>query len=181
MAKQVLNVGTLNNDKTVDTLRAGGLKIKSNFDEIYTALATDGSNISGGNVLKSGSYADLRNKPNFADIAISGSYDDLLDKPNIVISTATPGSLVGYEGQMAGEIAFDGNNLYVSIADYDGETQIWKYVPWGGGGTTQGYNYTHNQDPTTNGGFSLDNEDPTQATVAYIATHDVNENDIHPF
>ena len=45
MAKQVLNVGTRNNDKSGDTLRAGGLKIKSNFDEIYAALATDGLNI----------------------------------------------------------------------------------------------------------------------------------------
>ena len=65
MAKQILNVGTSNNDKTGDTLRAGGLKIKANFDEIYAALAQDGANISGGNLLKSGSYSDLRNKPDF--------------------------------------------------------------------------------------------------------------------
>ena len=50
MAKQVLNVGTHNNDKSGDTLRAGGLKIKANFDEIYAALANDNINISGGNL-----------------------------------------------------------------------------------------------------------------------------------
>jgi len=181
MAKQILNVGTTNNDKTGDTLRAGGLKIKANFDEIYAALATDGLNISGGNILKTGSYADLNNKPNFATIATSGSFNDLLNKPNLVTTTATPETLVGFEGQTAGQIAFDGNNLYVSTAAYDGTTQIWKYVPWGGSGTTQGYNYTHNQDPTVPGGFSLDNEDPTLATVAYISVLDVNENNIHPF
>ena len=80
MAKQVLNVGVRNNDKTGDTLRAGGLKIKANFDEIYTALANDGNNISGGNLLKSGSWNDLRDKPTYATVATSGSYDDLTDK-----------------------------------------------------------------------------------------------------
>jgi hypothetical protein len=181
MAKQVLNVGTHNNDKSGDTLRAGGLKIKANFDEIYAALANDNINISGGNLLKSGSWNDIRNKPDFKRISTTASFNDLEDKPDLVTATATPGSLIGYQGQSSGQIAFDGNNLYVSTADYDGETQIWKYLPWGGSGTTQGYSYTHNQDPTTNGGFSLDNENPTQATVAYISTHDVNGNDIHPF
>lgn len=181
MAKQILNVGTSNNDKSGDTLRAGGLKIKANFEEIYAALAQDGSNISGGNVLKTGSYADLSNKPEFANIALSGSFDDLLDKPNFVTTTATPENLVGYEGQMAGNIAFDSNNLYVAINSYDGESLIWKTIPWGGGGTSQGYNYNHNQDPTSVGGFSLDNEDPSLATVAYISTSDIDGNDIHPF
>jgi hypothetical protein len=181
MAKQILNAGVTNNDKSGDTLRAGALKIKANFDEIYGALATDGLNISGGNLLKTGSYADLRNKPNFATIATTGSFDDLLDKPSLVTSTATPETLIGFEGQSAGQIAFDGNNLYVSVSAYDGETSIWKYIPWGGGGTTQGYNYAHNQDPTIDGGLSLDNDDPELATVAYVSVKDVNGNDIHPF
>jgi hypothetical protein len=182
MAKQILNVGTSNNDKTGDTLRAGGLKIKANFDEIYAALAQDGANISGGNLLKSGSYSDLRNKPDFANIATSGSYNDLQNKPNISTVVGAPTLLTGSSGDMIGNIAFDGNNLYVAIADYtDGQSNIWKYVPWGGSGTTQGYSYTHNQDPTSTGGFSLDNENPAQATVAYIATTDVDGNDIHPF
>lgn len=182
MAKQILNVGTSNNDKTGDTLRAGGLKIKANFEELYTALANDGSNISGGNLLKSGSYADLRNKPDFADIAVSGSYNDLLDKPNISTVVGAPTLLTGSDGDTIGNIAFDSNNLYVATSDYtDGQANIWKYVPWGGGGTTQGYSYNHNQDPTETGGFSLNDEDPAQANVAYIATTDVDGNDIHPF
>ena len=34
MAKQDLNIGTLANDGTGDTLRDGGTKVKSNFDEL---------------------------------------------------------------------------------------------------------------------------------------------------
>ena len=181
MAKQILNVGTHNNDKTGDTLRAGGLKIKANFDEIYAALAADGMTITGGNLLKSGSWSDIRNKPDFKSISTTASFNDLVDKPALVVATATPGSLVGYQGQQAGEIAFDGNNLYVSVADYDGTSIIWKYIPWGGNGTTQGYTYRHNQNPSIQGGFSLDNSNPAQATAMYISTHDVDGNNIHPF
>ena len=38
MAKQSLNIGTVANDNTGDTLRSGGDKINDNFDEIYTAI-----------------------------------------------------------------------------------------------------------------------------------------------
>ena len=38
MAKQDLNIGTLANDGTGDTLRDGGTKVKANFYELYTAL-----------------------------------------------------------------------------------------------------------------------------------------------
>ena len=35
MAKQTLNIGTLANDGTGDTLRDGGDKIQDNFNELY--------------------------------------------------------------------------------------------------------------------------------------------------
>ena len=38
MAKQTLNVGTLANDNSGDTIRNGGIKINENFDEIYGAV-----------------------------------------------------------------------------------------------------------------------------------------------
>lgn len=181
MAKQVLNVGTSNNDKSGDTLRAGGLKIKANFDEIYNALG-NGTNITGGNLLKTGTWTDVLNKPTFHPISLSGSFDDLEDKPDLVAQIGTPETLFGSIGDLSGRIAYDANNLYVSTADYtDGSTPIWKYVPWGGSGTTQGYRYTHNENPIATGGFSLDNSDPSLATVAYVATTDISNNDIHPF
>ena len=38
MAKQSLSLGTIANDNTGDTLRAGGDKINDNFTEVYSAL-----------------------------------------------------------------------------------------------------------------------------------------------
>ena len=36
MSKQIIDVGILPNDGTGDTLRDAGIKINSNFDQIYT-------------------------------------------------------------------------------------------------------------------------------------------------
>jgi hypothetical protein len=119
MAKQVLNVGLKNNDKTGDTLRAGGLKIKANFDEIYAALALDSVNISGGNLLKTGDYSDLRNKPDFSNVAISGSFYDLESRPDIGIYVGAPPNDEGVDGHVAANMAFDSQNLYVCLADYE--------------------------------------------------------------
>ncbi len=38
MAQQIINIGTIANDNTGDTLRGAGQKINDNFDEIYAAL-----------------------------------------------------------------------------------------------------------------------------------------------
>ena len=44
MAKQTINIGTVANDGTGDSVRAGGDKINDNFTEVYTALG-DGTNL----------------------------------------------------------------------------------------------------------------------------------------
>ena len=44
MAKQTINIGTVANDGTGDSVRAGGDKINDNFTEVYTALG-DGNNL----------------------------------------------------------------------------------------------------------------------------------------
>ena len=124
MAKQILNVGTNNNDKTGDTLRAGGLKIKANFDEIYAALASNGINISGGNVLKTGDYQDLSNKPVFATVATSGDFYDLTDRPDLGIFVGAPANDMGSDGHVAGNMAFDNNFLYVCKEDYVQQDQF---------------------------------------------------------
>ena len=66
MAKQDLNIGTLANDGTGDTLRDGGTKVKANFDELYTALggntvqiAIPGSGVTNGQVLKTDGSGQL--------------------------------------------------------------------------------------------------------------------------
>jgi len=128
MAKQVLNVGTANNDKTGDTLRAGGIKIKSNFEEIYTALASDGINISGGNLLKTGDYSDLINKPSFSNVAISGDFYDLSNRPDLGIFVGAPPNNAGVDGHVAGNMAFDGLNLYVCREDYIQQDQFTNFI-----------------------------------------------------
>jgi hypothetical protein len=119
MAKQILNTGTTNNDKSGDTLRAGGLKIKANFDEIYAALANDGRNISGGDLLKTASYTDLRNLPDFKEISTTASFNDLVDVPElaqyIVMPPDTP---IGADGDKRGNISSDADYVYLCIADY---------------------------------------------------------------
>ena len=44
MAKQSLNLGTVANDNTGDTLRGGGDKINDNFNEVYSAIG-NGTNL----------------------------------------------------------------------------------------------------------------------------------------
>ena len=44
MAKQTINIGTVANDGTGDSVRTGGDKINDNFNEIYTALG-DGNSL----------------------------------------------------------------------------------------------------------------------------------------
>ena len=38
MAQQIINIGTIANDNTGDTLRGAGQKINDNFDELYAAV-----------------------------------------------------------------------------------------------------------------------------------------------
>jgi hypothetical protein len=128
MAKLTLNVGSANNDKTGDTLRAGGLKIKANFDDIYAALASDGVNISGGNVLKTGNYQDLSNKPVFATVATTGDFYDLTDRPDIGIFVGEPPNALGVDGHVSGNLAFGANNLYVCREDYVQQDQFTNFV-----------------------------------------------------
>lgn len=128
MGKLVLNVGAVNNDKTGDTLRAGGLKIKANFEEIYQALATDGVNISGGNLLKTGDYSDLKNKPNFSTVAVSGDFFDLANRPDIGIFVGEPPNDLGVDGHVAGNVAFGANNFYVCREDYVQQAQFTSFV-----------------------------------------------------
>jgi hypothetical protein len=41
MAQQIVNIGTIANDNTGDTLRGAGQKINDNFDELYGSLPID--------------------------------------------------------------------------------------------------------------------------------------------
>ena len=168
MAKQDLNLGTVANDHTGDSIRVAGGKINNNFAELYAALG-NGSILTVSNVAKTGSYNDLLDKPAFngfnivsvptsltspgspRDVAI-GAIDNinylfvctstdtwkiipLRDDPLVQVSA--PNNLYGKLGDRAGLVAYDANNFYYCIADYvDNSTNIWKTIPWGGGGSS---------------------------------------------
>jgi hypothetical protein len=104
MSKQIINVGSIANDGSGDTLRLAGQKINSNFTELYDSFAAvseqasvDWEATSGpakilnkpelATVATSGSYADLSNKP----AVFSGNYADLTNKPHLSLA-ATSGS-----------------------------------------------------------------------------------------
>jgi len=82
MAKQVINVGSIANDGTGDTLRIAGQKINSNFTELYDNFAAASAQVSADWTATSGPAAILH-KPELALVATSGSYDDLANKPTI--------------------------------------------------------------------------------------------------
>lgn len=111
MTKQLINVGTIANDKTGDPLRTAFNKINTNFAELYNVLGngttitlpsvTELNYSSGltGNIQEqldnklnatilapvatSNSYSDLINKPALATVAVTGSYTDLANKPSL--------------------------------------------------------------------------------------------------
>jgi len=112
MTKQLINIGTIANDKTGDPLRIAFGKINTNITELYNALgngtsitltasATELNYVDGvtsniqqqldnklnatvlAQVARSNSYSDLDNKPSLSTVAITGSYTDLTNKPSL--------------------------------------------------------------------------------------------------
>ena len=80
MAKAVINRGSSANDGSGDNLRAGALKINSNFTELYTALG-DGSTLASGNYVTTSDSQILTNK------TISGSANTITNIPNSALAS----------------------------------------------------------------------------------------------
>ena len=91
-----INVGTVANDGTGDTVRAAFQKINAN-NALFAAVALSGAygDLSGkpglAAVALSGAYADLSGKPALATVATTGAYSDLTGKPALA-TVATSGS-----------------------------------------------------------------------------------------
>lgn len=75
MARQTINVGTIANDGTGDSLRTAAVKMNSNFVELYTDLA-GASTVAG-----TGDYNDLLNLPN-----IPSDISELTDTTNALVA-----------------------------------------------------------------------------------------------
>lgn len=95
MAKQELNLGTVANDHSGDSIRVAGTKINGNFTELYNALG-NGSVLTVSAVAKTGVYSDLLGTPPTAP--------ELVSPPMSATSTGT-----------TGQISFDANYIYVCV------------------------------------------------------------------
>jgi hypothetical protein len=59
-------------------------------------------------------------------LAVNGTGQVVVSDDRIVINTSKTATGVGNSGDRAGSISWDGTNLYVCTANYDGSTAIWK-------------------------------------------------------
>jgi hypothetical protein len=127
MTKQIINVGTSANDRTGDTIRAAMIKVKSNFDELYSAYGSTGTVPVLAAVAKSGDYNDLINKPPIPTVVSSFQND-----AGYLATTQSgvPSTSLGRQGDSRGMTAFDDFHFYFCSAPYDGVTNIWKRIAW---------------------------------------------------
>ena len=149
MAKQSLNIGTVANDNTGDTLRSGGDKINDNFDELYTAIGNGTalgitvSNPAVGQVLRYNGSTFTPSNFNSLTSALDVSGNSIISASNGDITLVPNGT--GDVRVTAGSqtTIFDGTTGNVSVAStisYKNE-----YVSLGGApsaASTPGYFFT---------------------------------------
>src|SRR6056300_98920 len=82
MAKQTINIGSVPNDGTGNTLREGGDLINDNFNEIYTAIG-DGTTLTSGTFLTTTNSETVQNK------TISGLNNTLSNIANASLTNST--------------------------------------------------------------------------------------------
>src|SRR6056300_1094400 len=82
MAKQTINIGSVPNDGTGNTLREGGDLINDNFNEIYTAIG-DGTTLTSGTFLTTTNSETVQNK------TISGASNTLSNIGNSSLTNST--------------------------------------------------------------------------------------------
>lgn len=108
MAKQTINVGTVANDRTGDTLRSAFTKINSNFTELYNGQFSGSyTDLTNKPSLFNGDYNNLTNKPSL----FSGDYNNLTNKPTIpadVSDLTDTTNLLGGGNVNTGDVTFDG-------------------------------------------------------------------------
>ena len=75
--------------------------------------------LSGNNLSVTSSNDDLK-------LSASGTGNVVVADDRIVINTSKTPTAIGTAGDVAGSISWDGTNLYVCTADYNGSTAVWK-------------------------------------------------------
>ena len=109
MAKQALGLGTTADDGSGDTLRAGGTKIKENFDELYDLMG-DGTDLSSG-ISATASVITLT-APSIGGVVAGTQTSATIT--TLTSTTVNPGTLSLAAGSItdsSGDISFVNENL----------------------------------------------------------------------
>ena len=108
MSRLTIDTGTAGNAATGDSLRTAFGKVNTNFAELYAgSITTETTN------------ANLT-------LSANGTGQIVINSDRVVVSTSKTATAIGVSGDVAGSISWDGTNLYVCTANYDGSTIIWK-------------------------------------------------------
>ena len=108
MSRLTIDTGTAGNAATGDSLRVAFGKVNNNFAELYSgSITTETTN------------ANLT-------LSANGTGQIVINSDRVVVSTSKTATAIGVSGDVAGSISWDGANLYVCTANYDGSTIIWK-------------------------------------------------------
>jgi len=108
MSRITIDTGTAGNPATGDSLRTAFGKVNTNFAELYSgSITTETTN------------ANLT-------LSANGTGQIVINSDRVVVSTSKTATAIGVSGDVAGSISWDGTNLYVCTANYDGSTAVWK-------------------------------------------------------
>ncbi len=108
MSRLTIDTGTAGNSATGDSLRTAFTKVNTNFAELYSGtITTETTN------------ANLT-------LSANGTGQIVVNGDRLVINTSKTPTATGESGDVAGSISWDGTNLYICTANYDGSTSVWK-------------------------------------------------------
>ena len=108
MSRLTIDTGTEGNPATGDSLRGAFTKVNTNFTELYSGVSPAES-----------TNANLT-------LSANGTGQIVVNGDRIVVSTAKTPTGIGQTGDVAGSISWDGTNLFVCTANYNGSTAVWK-------------------------------------------------------
>ena len=130
MAKQTINIGSSANDGTGTTIRAGGDLINDNFNEIYTAFSSDGSNLST-TVLTIVDESSTESTITYGErLAITGGTNLTSAVSGDSVNLTLNSSVTGLTSVQTETLTNNSGNLLVDSATYITEFR--------GGGSTEG-------------------------------------------
>lgn len=144
MARLIIDTGTAGNQATGDTIRVAMGKINDNFNQLFS------SNLGSGVITNTNTNGNIVIQPNGTGIVevdqltvnnstvspigtnsdltlgVNGTGNVVVNDDRIIITETKTATGVGSAGDRKGSISYDGTNLYVCTANYDGSTAIWK-------------------------------------------------------